>query len=151
MADDTENAGQDDIDAMFDNAPAEEADQDAIDTMFSEGPAEDANQGDIDAMFDAPDATAEPAPSAIQAHFSSKDLAVLNVDVDVSVVLGKSDLRVHQLLKLGRGAVVELNQKTDDPVTVYANDILVAKGEVVVTDDDKIGVTLSEIVTTTED
>ncbi|OPZ77164.1 MAG: Flagellar motor switch protein FliN [Alphaproteobacteria bacterium ADurb.Bin438] len=74
------------------------------------------------------------------------DDAVFGVDVDVSVVLGTSMLRVHQLLKLGRGAVVELNQKISDPVEIYANDILVARGEVIVIGDDKIGVTLTEMI-----
>lgn len=72
--------------------------------------------------------------------------AIYDVPVEVIVVLGKADLRVHQLLKLGRGAVVELARRTDEPVDIYANDILVARGEVVVTEGDKIGVTLTELV-----
>ncbi len=72
--------------------------------------------------------------------------AVYNVPVEIAVVLGKSNLRVNQLLKLGRGAVVELDQKTNEPVEIYANDILVARGEVVITEGDKIGVTLTELV-----
>lgn len=72
--------------------------------------------------------------------------AIYTVPVEISVVLGKSNLRVNQLLKLGRGAVVELDQRTEDPVEIYANDILVARGEVVITDGDRIGVTLTELV-----
>ena len=72
--------------------------------------------------------------------------AIYNVDVDISVVLGQANLRVNQLLKLGRGAVVELEQKTSDPVEIFANDVLIAKGEVVITSGDKIGVTLTELV-----
>src|SRR6478735_5203556 len=72
--------------------------------------------------------------------------AIYNVDVDISVVLGQSNLRVNQLLKLGRGAVVELEQKTSDPVEIFANDVLIARGEVVITAGDKIGVTLTELV-----
>lgn len=72
--------------------------------------------------------------------------AIFTVPVGISVVLGKSVLRVNQLLKLGRGAVVELDQKFDDPVEVFANDILVARGEVIITDGDRIGVTLTELV-----
>ncbi len=72
--------------------------------------------------------------------------AIYNVDVDISVVLGQSTLRVNQLLKLGRGAVVELEQRTSDPVEIFANDVLIAKGEVVITAGDKIGVTLTELV-----
>jgi len=72
--------------------------------------------------------------------------AVYSVPVEIAVVLGKANLRVNQLLKLGRGAVVELEQKTSEPVEIYANDILVARGEVVITEGDKIGVTLTELV-----
>lgn len=68
------------------------------------------------------------------------------VDVDISVVLGQASLRVNQLLKLGRGAVVELEQKTSDPVEILANEVLIARGEVVTTSGDKIGVTLTEPV-----
>lgn len=77
---------------------------------------------------------------------SSKQ-AIYNVDVDISVVLGQNkNMRVSQLLKLGRGAVVELEQKTSDPVEIFANDVLIARGEVVITSGDKIGVTLTELV-----
>jgi flagellar motor switch protein FliN/FliY len=72
--------------------------------------------------------------------------AIYDVPVEINVMLGKSNLRVNQLLKLGRGAVVELNRKTDEPVEIYADDILVARGEVVITNDDRIGVTLTEVM-----
>ena len=72
--------------------------------------------------------------------------AIYNVDVDISVVLGQANLRVNQLLKLGRGAVVEFEQRTSDPVEIFANDVLIAKGEVVITSGDKIGVSLTELV-----
>jgi len=72
--------------------------------------------------------------------------AVYNVDVEISVILGQSTLRVNQLLKLGRGAVVELEQKTDEPVEVYANGHLIARGEIIVTTGDKVGVSITEIV-----
>jgi len=68
------------------------------------------------------------------------------VRVNVAVVLGKASLRVHQLLKLGRGAVVQLDRRTNEPVEVYANDRLIAYGEVIITDGDKIGVTLTEVI-----
>jgi flagellar motor switch protein FliN len=72
--------------------------------------------------------------------------AIYNVDVDISVVLGQTALRVHQLLKLGRGAVVELMQKTADPVEIFANGELIGRGEVVITSGDRIGVTVTELV-----
>ena len=76
--------------------------------------------------------------------------SVMNVKVEVSVDLGRSMLRVYQLLKLGRGAVIELNQRTNDPVEVLANEIPIAKGEVIVTDDGKIGVTLTDLIKSRE-
>ncbi len=67
--------------------------------------------------------------------------------VDVSVTLGTADLRVNQLLKLGRGAVVELDRDVNDLVDIYANDILIGHGEVVITENDKIGISISDTQT----
>ena len=47
--------------------------------------------------------------------------ALMEVNVDLSVVLGRTLLRVYQLLKLGRGAVVELNRQMNEPVEILAN------------------------------
>jgi flagellar motor switch protein FliN/FliY len=65
--------------------------------------------------------------------------------VQVSAVLGHSTMQVSQLLKLGRGAVVELDRKVGEAVDIYVNNRLVARGEVVVVED-KLGVTMTEIV-----
>ena len=65
-----------------------------------------------------------------------------DISVEVSVTLGTAYLRVHQLLKLGRGAVVELDRNVNDYVDIYANDILIGRGEVVVTDDETIGISV---------
>ncbi len=73
--------------------------------------------------------------------------ALMEVNVDLSVVLGRTLLRVYQLLKLGRGAVVELNQLLNDPVEILANEIPIAKGEVIVTDEGYIGVKITELLT----
>ena len=77
---------------------------------------------------------------------SASDLeAVYDVPVQVSAVLGKATLRVSQLLKLGRGAVVELDRKVGEAIDIYINDRLVARGEVVVVED-RLGVTMTEII-----
>ncbi len=68
------------------------------------------------------------------------------IQVDVSVTLGAADLRVNQLLKLGRGAVVELDRSVNDYVDIYANDILIGHGEVIVTDNDKIGISIIDTI-----
>lgn len=91
-----------------------------------------------------PDNSEDLKGSVLQRAFGNE--ALMDVNVNVSVVLGRSTLRVYQLLKLGRGAVIELNQKSNDPVEILANDIAIAKGEVIVVDDGRIGVTLIDLI-----
>jgi flagellar motor switch protein FliN/FliY len=75
-----------------------------------------------------------------------KDLeAVYDIPVQISAVLGKSSMQVSQLLKLGRGAVVELDRKVGEAIDIYVNNRLVARGEVVVVED-RLGVTMTEII-----
>jgi flagellar motor switch protein FliN/FliY len=83
---------------------------------------------------------------AVNVPRAATDLeAVYDVPVNVSAVLGKSTMQVSQLLKLGRGAVVELDRKVGEAIDIYVNDRLVARGEVVVVED-RLGVTMTEIV-----
>ena len=70
-----------------------------------------------------------------------------NVKVEISVVLGRSVIPMHQLLRMGRGAVIELDSRQDDPVTVLANDKPVAKGEIEI-HGDKIAVSVVELLNT---
>jgi len=77
--------------------------------------------------------------------------ALMEVNVDLSVVLGRTLLRVYQLLKLGRGAVVELNRQVNEPVEILANEIPIAKGEVIVTDEGYIGVKITELLMSQKD
>lgn len=77
---------------------------------------------------------------------SAADLeAVFDIPVNVSAVLGKARLPVSQLLKLGKGAVVELDRKVGEAIDIYVNNRLVARGEVVVVED-HLGVTMTEII-----
>lgn len=71
--------------------------------------------------------------------------AIYDIPVQISVVLGSAEMQVSQLLKLGRGAVVELDRKVGEPVDVYVNNRLIARGEVVIVED-KIGITMTEII-----
>jgi flagellar motor switch protein FliN len=75
--------------------------------------------------------------------FMSSNIA--GVKVEISVVLGRSTIPMHQLLRMGRGAVIELDSKQDDAVLVLANDKPVAKGEIII-HGDKIGVSITEIL-----
>ena len=68
-----------------------------------------------------------------------------NVKVEISVVLGRSVIPMHQLLRMGRGAVIELDSCQDDAVTILANDRPVAKGDIVI-NGDKIGVSVTDLL-----
>lgn len=68
-----------------------------------------------------------------------------SVKVELSVVLGRSVIAMHQLLRMGRGAVIELDTCQDDPVLILANDKPVAKGEILI-HGDKIGVSVTELL-----
>ena len=72
--------------------------------------------------------------------------AVYDIPVQVSAVLGRATMQVSQLLKLGRGAVVELDRKLGEAVDIYVNNRLVARGEVVMVEDNRLGVTMTEII-----
>ena len=68
-----------------------------------------------------------------------------NIKVDISVVLGRSVIPMHQLLRMGRGAVIELDSHQDDPVVILANDKPVAKGEIQI-QGEKIAVAVVELL-----
>jgi flagellar motor switch protein FliN/FliY len=114
----------------------------------------DVRQPNFDSFSDGPSATpagdgdgTSTASSDVRtAPRSSQDLdAVYDIPVQVSAVLGRATMEVSQLLKLGRGAVVELDRKVGEPIDIYVNNRLVARGEVVVVED-RLGVTMTEIV-----
>ena len=127
-------------DTPAEDTPAVEAS--AEDASGGEGSAEDIlaeipedNQDGLDGNEDSGDGT-----------HTARDLsAVYDVPVQVSAVLGKATMQVSQLLKLGRGAVVELDRKVGEAIDIYVNNRLVARGEIVVVDE-RLGVTMTEIV-----
>jgi flagellar motor switch protein FliN/FliY len=71
--------------------------------------------------------------------------AVHDVPVKVQAVLGRARMPVGELLHLGAGTVVELDRRVGEPVDIFVNDRLIARGEVVLIDN-ALGVTLTEIV-----
>jgi flagellar motor switch protein FliN len=71
--------------------------------------------------------------------------AISDVPVQLAAVLGRASMPVSQLLRLGRGAVVELDRKVGEPIDIYVNNRLVARGEVMIVDD-HLGVTMTEII-----
>ncbi len=84
----------------------------------------------------------------VEAKRAASDLeAVFDVPVTVSAVLGKSSMEVSQLLKLGKGTIVELDRKVGEAIDIYVNNRLVARGEVVLVEE-RLGVTMTEIIKT---
>jgi flagellar motor switch protein FliN len=68
---------------------------------------------------------------------------VHNVEVELSVIIGRCTLPMSQLLKMGRGAVIQLGQGADEQVWILANNHPIARGEIVV-DGDRLTVTITE-------
>ena len=102
-----------------------------------------------DMSYDEIDTTHAPPSDEKQYEYgeamASDVAAIYDIPVQVSAVLGRATMQVSQLLKLGRGAVVELDRKVGEAIDIYVNNRLVARGEVVVVED-KLGVTMTEIV-----
>jgi flagellar motor switch protein FliN/FliY len=72
--------------------------------------------------------------------------AVFGVDMNVQIVLGRARMPVSQLLSMSRGSVIELDKKIGQPVEVMVNDQLIARGELVKVGEERMGVTLTEVV-----
>ncbi|MBZ6079350.1 flagellar motor switch protein FliN [Microvirga puerhi] len=80
---------------------------------------------------------------------SGKNLeSILRIQVLIQVVLGSATMPVANLMKLGRGAIIPLDHRVGEPVDVVVNGRVIARGEVVVVEDDnsRFGVSLTEIV-----
>ncbi len=137
-------------DDLEENASVE--DSPAEDTPAEEASAENASGGEESAEDILPKIPEDDqdgfdgTEDSDQGTHTARDLsAVYDVPVQVSAVLGKATMRVSQLLKLGRGAVVELDRKVGEAIDIYVNNRLVARGEIVVVDE-RLGVTMTEIV-----
>ena len=118
-------------------------DQAAIDELLKQ-----ASFDDPSALHGTPDAEQFPLPNFQQvmqdAQVSSIDL-LRDVELNVKIELGRSRMLVEDVLKLGEGSVVELDKLAGDPVDVFVNDRLVARGEVLVLNDN-FCVRVNEIV-----
>ncbi len=124
--DDVKQADAADAAAGGDEAPPAAAEGDAA---AGKGDAAAAGEGDDAPAGDAGDDTD----------------AVYDVPVEVTAVLGTATMKVSQLLKLGRGAVVQLDRMVGESIELHANNRLIARGDVVVIDD-RLGVTMTEII-----
>lgn len=86
--------------------------------------------------------------SPVAVDQSSMDL-LLDVDLDLSVELGRASVPVREILQLGSGSIVELNKLAGDSIDVLVNGRLIARGEVVVVDEN-FGVRITEILSPTD-
>ncbi len=74
---------------------------------------------------------------------------ILDIPLDVSVELGKVKMLVNNLLQLGQGSIIELDKLVGEPLDIYINQKLVAKGDVVVMND-KFGIRVTDVISTLE-
>lgn len=133
---------------------ADDVDEKEEETQVSEGGADesaspDSGQAAADDIFNEDIDDGEDENGGIEMPVGepmAKEVeAIYDIPVQISAVLGRSTMQVSQLLKLGRGAVVELDRKVGEAIDIYVNNRLVARGEVVVVED-KLGVTMTEII-----
>ena len=119
------------------------SDENMLDTLAaSEEPATSDNAGS------APPPNLDLSDSLGAAFLSqseSREGAILDVKIDIVAVLGTAELKVSQILQLGRGAVVELDRLIGEPVDIRAERQLIAKGEVVVVED-RLAIQLTEVI-----
>lgn len=117
-----EGGGQNAADSLFDDAPAGEqapgapTQQDAMNDEDEQGKS---RVEELDAVYDVP--------------------------VQISAVLGRATMPVNHLLKLGRGAIVQLDKRVGEAIEIFVNNKLVARGEVVVVEE-RLGITMTEII-----
>lgn len=101
---------------------------------------------DLAALAEAVDKTPMPAADEPGDTRSAPRLdSVYDVPVTISAVLGKTRIDVASLMALADGAVIELDRKVGEPIDLYVNDRLIARGELVMVDG-ALGVTMTEIV-----
>ncbi len=97
--------------------------------------------------------TEQPETKVLPGAGGKKDVSsldfVLDIPLEVSVELGRAKMLISDLLQLGQGSVVELNKLAGEPLEVFVNQKLVARGEVVVVNE-KFGVRLTDIISPVE-
>jgi flagellar motor switch protein FliN/FliY len=108
---------------------------------FDANAAPEASEVQAEGSATAPPAFAEEEEAKVAADLEP----VFDVPVNISAVLGRTQLDVNQLLQLSPGSILELDRKVGEAIDIYVNSRLVARGEVVVVDE-RLGVTMTEII-----
>lgn len=104
------------------------------DATPAEGPAMIGSTAPVNSTEAAPLEMTELAEPSDQINLANIDL-LDDVELDVKIELGRTQMYIEDVLRLGEGSVVELDKLAGDPVDVYVNDRLVARGEVLVLND----------------
>ena len=152
MADEEEGMlSQADLDALIAAAQAEplagsDSAQDEPEDVSPPAPKEEAAPvGGGSGLVDLPRFD-PPAPSFSTAEGASGLVRVRDIPLEVTVELGRTRLLIRDILDLTPGAIIELDKVAGEPVDLFANGMLVARGEVIVIDDN-FGVRVTEIIT----
>ena len=117
-----------------------ETEQDTIEEQDA-----DANEN-VEAAVDESQAVDEQAATPKSEKVSVENLRVLeNIEVNLTVVVGGTELKIRDLLRLNEGSVIELDRLAGDPLDILANGIVIAKGEVVMIGE-RFGIRFTEIV-----
>ena len=117
-----------------------ETEQDTIEEQDA-----DANEN-VEAAVDESQAVDEHAAAPKSEKVSVENLRVLeNIEVNLTVVVGGTELKIRDLLRLNEGSVIELDRLAGDPLDILANGIVIAKGEVVMIGE-RFGIRFTEIV-----
>jgi flagellar motor switch protein FliN/FliY len=103
----------------------------------------------LDGSTQIPDDVEAYSPEEQTSRVAADLEAVFDVPVQISAVLGRSRMDVGELLRLGPGTVLELDRRVGEAIDIYVNNRLVARGEVVLVED-KLGVTMTEIINSNE-
>ena len=91
-------------------------------------------------------ASAPVGRAAITGPEDKKLEMILDIPLNLSVEMGRSKMLINDLLQLGQGSVIELTKLVGEPLDVFVNDKLIARGEVVVVNNEKFGVRLTEVI-----
>ena len=129
---------QNDIDALLNAAESGEfssGDDEGVDSILSDfgggaGIADSPAQGEAPKLMGMP--TFELSAGEVQEN--NIDI-LMDVDVEVKIELGRTNMFVEDILRLGEGSVVELDKRSGDPVDILVNDRIVGRGEVLVLND----------------
>jgi flagellar motor switch protein FliN/FliY len=141
MADDKPNLTQHDLDKLMSDDPGLEQD------WGDPGPTTLPAAGD-GASKDAANAAFGPPPPSLEGSSKPLDF-ILDIPLEISVELGRAKMIINDLLQLGQGSVIELSKLAGEPLEIFVNGKLVARGEVVVVNE-KFGVRVADIVSPTE-